>query len=216
MSSAPSGSSVSAIAVAEPLVSASAVEDEAARGAGVEAERIVVVEDGFARRFGRFEVRMFRSRHWPAQADGPPPFPGEIEAPLVPPAPVSAWREGGSWSIHLSHPDGSVLVQGSAGFEPGRLAGVSAADVVLGIGGLSRSGREHAERYWREVVGATGARRVWIAHWDDFTRPQGEIVPFPRLVDDLGRSVGWLAALAEASAVRLEQLPFAEPVRLAP
>ena len=88
--------------------------------------------------------------------------------------------------------------------------------LVLGIGGLSRSGREHAERYWREVVGATGARRVWIAHWDDFTRPQGEIAPFPRLVDDLGRSVGWLAALAEASAVRLEQLPFAEPVRLAP
>ncbi len=188
----------------------------AARGAGLAEERIVVLPEGGTRRFGRFEVTWVVSRHWPLTGDGAPPMPGAIEEPLVPPAPVSAWREGGSYSIHVAHPAGSLLIQGSAGYRSGALQGLGADVVVLGIGGLTRSGPEHARRYWREIVETTGARRVLPVHYDDFTRPYGEIRAFPRRLDDLETSLRWLAGFADEAAqpVALERLVFARPVRL--
>lgn len=194
----------------------SASTANAARGAGLPEDRIEEMEDGAARRFGHFTVTFLRSRHVPARDDGTPPFPGTIDAPLVPPAPVSAWREGGSFSLVIAHPRGTALVQGSAGFVPGALEEVEADVVFLGVGALAARGEAWATPYWQEVVGATGARRVIAVHFDDFTRPWGDVRPFPRLVDDVETTLTRLAALAEAERppVRLERPPFARPVRL--
>lgn len=187
----------------------------AARGAGLPEARIVAVEDGHREGFGRFTVTFLASRHVPAPGGGPP-FPGAIEEPLTPPAPPSAWREGGSWSILIEHPRGAALVQGSAGFVPGALEGVRADVVFLSVGFLARQGADYAARYWDEIVRATGARRVILVHFDDFTRPWGEVRPLPRLLDDVETSFGWLAAHASEAQppVRLERPPFGRPVRL--
>lgn len=186
-----------------------------ARGAGVAEERIAVPEEGAPLRFGAFTLALYRSRHAPL-ADGGPPFPGTIDAPLVPPAPISAWREGASYSIAVLHPRGAALVQGSAGYVEGALEGVEAEVVMLGVGGLSRLGREHCERYWREIVETPGARRVFPIHWDDLSLPYGDVRASPRVVDDLDRSLGWLVALARRGAPprRVERLPFGRPVVL--
>jgi L-ascorbate metabolism protein UlaG (beta-lactamase superfamily) len=193
----------------------SASTAQVARGAGLPEEQIVVPADGVPLRFGDFRVTLYRSRHAPID-DGQPPFPGTIDAPLVPPAPVSAWREGGSFSIAIAHPRGTALVQGSAGYVAGGLDGVDADVVLLGVGGLAGLGPDYAGRYWREVVGRTGAQRVFPIHWDDFSLPYGDVRGFPRALGDLGASLGWLTALAREGAppARLEALPFRRPVWL--
>lgn len=198
------------------VVIGSASTANLARGARLPEERIVDFTDGGSRSFGLFTVTFIPSRHMPLDADGTPPFPGTIDSPLVPPAPISAWLEGGSYSIVIAHPRGTALVQGSAGYVEGSLDGVQADAALLGIAGLARLGRDYTETYWREIVGRTGARRVLPIHHDDFTRPYGEVLPFPRIVDDLDTSVGWLTDLAARTKdpVAIELLPWGVPIRL--
>ncbi len=159
-------------------------------------------------------MTLLESAHAPI-ADGGPPFPGTIDAPLEHPAPVSAFLEGASYSILIEHPSGTALVQGSAGFVPGALAGSRADTVYLGVGGLGRLEDErpgYREDYWNEVVTVTGARVVRPIHFDDFTQPFGSGASFPSVVDDLGEGLDALAALARRGGVRMEMMRMLEPV----
>ena len=110
---------------------------------------------------------------------------GSIDEPLRQPAPVSAWRAGECYSIVVDHPLGRTLVQSSAGFIEGALAGTRADVVMLGIFGLDGLGNQYTERYWRELVTSTGASRVFPVHFDDATLPLGDGRTFPRLIHDL-------------------------------
>jgi L-ascorbate metabolism protein UlaG (beta-lactamase superfamily) len=184
------------------------------RGAGLPEDRLVVLAPGASLYQGAFRVLLVPSRHVPLPGAAGESLGRAIEEPLVPPAPVSAWLEGGSFSVVVEHPRGTALVQGSAGFEPGALADVRADVVFLGVGGLARQGADHADGYWREVVLATGARRVFPIHWDDFTRASGPLVPFPRLLDDAEASVALLRERARADGVALGWLPPFERVPL--
>lgn len=175
------------------------------RGWGLAEDRLRAVEDEETLRFGRFTVTLLRSRHAPvASADG-----GVIAAPLVPPARATAYKEGGSYSVLVEH-DGRrrLLVQGSAGFVEGALQGRPAEVVFLGIGAAGKQGEAYLDAYWREVVAATGARRVIPIHWDDFTRPlEVPLLPMPRLIDDFDASMGFLIERGRASGVDLRLPP---------
>lgn len=179
-----------------------------ARGAGVDDARIVVVEERHRQQFGQFTVEIIRSAHAPL-VNGGPPIPGTIDAPLTPPARIGDWKEGGSYTIVVEHPAGTALVQGSAGYVEGRLAGTAADVVYLGIGGLGSLGKEHAAAYFHEIVGPTGARCVVPIHWDDFTLPFGEIAWRGSIHD-----VDWLREFAaqDGPGPGLATLPFGEPV----
>jgi L-ascorbate metabolism protein UlaG (beta-lactamase superfamily) len=145
------------------------------RGAGLEAGRLVEMRSGEARRFGSFEVTFVESRH--AGASGGRPT-GDILQPLAPPARFLDYKQGGTYSILVAHPQGRVLHHGSAGYVPGALAGRRADVALLGVALLPELGG-----YLKEVVDATGARRVMPVHWDDFTRPlDAALLPFPLIV----------------------------------
>ena len=179
-----------------------------ARGAGVEESQIVVVEDRRTERYGDFAVTLIRSAHLPLD-NGGPPIPGMIDAPLVPPAPIGAWKEGGSYSIVIEHPAGTALVQGSAGYVEGRLDAVTADVVYLGVGGVGIPGKDHARTYFEEIVRATGAGCARPVHWDDFNRPFGEIV-FMTDRDGAEEGIAWVREFAAAgdAPVALATLPF--------
>jgi L-ascorbate metabolism protein UlaG (beta-lactamase superfamily) len=96
----------------------------------------------------------------------------------VPPARFLDYKLGGAYSILIEHPQGRVLHHGSAGYVPGALAGRRAEVALLGVALLPDLGG-----YLKEVVDATGARRVMPIHWDDFTRPLDQpLAPFPLIV----------------------------------
>lgn len=155
-----------------------------ARGAGVPEDQIVVAEDGQDYEFGNFTVRIIESSHAPLGWGGSIPYSGHIEEPLKLPAPISAWRAAESYSVVIMHPDGTALVQGSAGFLPGALDDVVADVVLLGVFGLENLGREYTQKYWLSLVTSTGAERVMPIHFDDYTRPFGTIELSPRVLDD--------------------------------
>ena len=168
-----------------------------ARGAGVPEDQIVVAPDGGEFTFGKFAVALIPSVHAPVGLRGSIPLPGTVDEPLVPPAPITAWREGGSFSIVVAHPEGTTIIQGSAGFVEGALDAVEADVVMLGVGLLEGLGRDYAEAYWQALVTATGATRVFPVHFDDYTQPFGQIVLPPTLLDDFVNTAHWLQEFRE-------------------
>ncbi len=167
---------------------------EIARGAGVPEDQITPVIGNQPYEFGRFTVTLVPSRHAPIGWRGAVPLAGTIDEPLTTPKPVSAWREGGSFTIVISHPEGTTVVQGSAGIADDSLRDVAADAVMLSVGGLATLGRDYAEQYWQSIVTATGAESVYLIHFDDFTKPFGETVPGPKLLGDLATMTEWFEA----------------------
>jgi L-ascorbate metabolism protein UlaG (beta-lactamase superfamily) len=181
------------------VVVGSASTANIARGRGLTEDRIRIVKDGETLRFGDLAVTLVAGAHFPhGQAMG------EITAPLVPPVRALDYLEGGSYSVLVERAGRSVLVQGSAGYVEGALAGRKADVVFLGIGLLGSRDEEYREAYWRETVTAVGAKRVVPIHWDDFTRPLEEpLVALPFLLDDLDASMEFVLARAGRDEVQV-------------
>jgi len=175
------------------------------RGRGLPADRIVVATPGEPLSLGAYAVTLVESEHCP-----PDRYPGTIDEPLVPPARVTAYRCGEAWSILVRHESGrSALVQGSAGFVPGRLAGEHADIAYLGIGQLGIQPEDYIVTYWDETVRTVGARRAVLTHWDDFFRPlpmsdtDEPLRALPYAGDDLDATMRVLIRLAARDGVAL-------------
>jgi L-ascorbate metabolism protein UlaG (beta-lactamase superfamily) len=180
------------------------------RGVGFPEDRIRVVQPGAPMRWGAFTVTAIASAHFPHGM-----AMGEISQPLVPPARATEYLEGGSWSLLVEHPAGSLLVQGSAGWREGALSGRHADVVLLGIGGLGTRDAAYREDYWRNVVAPLHPRCVIPIHWDDFTLPLAEpLRPAPTLLDDVPGSLDFLIGKARAERAQIGLLPVWQPVVL--
>lgn len=199
---------------ASVLGSASATE--IARGAGVPEDQITTVIENQPYEFGRFTVTLLPSRHAPIGWRGSVPFAGTIDAPLTLPQPVSAWREGGSYTIVIAHPQGTTIVQASAGLANASLSKVPADVVILGVAGLESLGRSYAERYWQGFVTATGASSVYPVHFDDYTKPFGEVVPGPKFLGDLTTTAEWFEGFRKQwdNDAQLFMPEFGRPIAL--
>jgi L-ascorbate metabolism protein UlaG (beta-lactamase superfamily) len=190
-----------------------------ARGADVPVDQYQILASGESRTFGDFEITLIVSRHAPLRGGQQSWFPGKIVRPLVQPAPTSEWKEGLTYSVLIAHPRGTTLIQASAGFLQGSLDPVSADVVMLGIAGLSGLGPSYTAQYWRETVTAVGANRVYPIHFDDFTRPFGEVSLFPTFIDDAVIAAGWINDIAVSgesfdNPPDIQLLPFGKPVIL--
>lgn len=162
-------------------------------------ERIRRVLPGDTLTFGRFRVTWLRSQHSPNAF-----FKGEIERPFTPPANASAYRMGDCYSLLIEHDGRSILVQGSAGFEPGSLAGRHADVVYLGIAPLGKQPPAFQRDFWREVVQAVGARRVVPIHWDDFFLPLSEpLQPMNPLMDNFEAGMQFVQSQSQAQKIDL-------------
>ena len=171
------------------------------RGYGLPENRIVVAVSGEPISLGAYDVTLIESHHCP-----PDRFPGVIDAPLKPPVKASAYRCGEAWSTLVHHrPSGRrLLIQGSAGFVKGALAGHRAHAVYLSAGQLGLQPRSYLVDYWTETVRAVGARRVILIHWDDFFRPLSKpLRALPYAGDDLDASMRFLDELAAQDGVAL-------------
>jgi len=172
------------------------------RGYGLPESRLVVAVSGEPIQVGGYDVTLVESHHCP-----PDRFPGVISAPLTTPVKASAYRCGESWSALVHHrPSGRrLLIQGSAGFVQGALAGHRADAVYLSVGQLGLQPRSYLVDYWTETVRTVGARRVILIHWDDFFRPLSKpLRALPYAGDDLDVSIRILDELAAQDGVALQ------------
>ncbi len=144
-----------------------------ARSSAFDESRIVVIEPGQTYSYGLFDIRFYESRHAPLASNSA--IEGAVETPFDLPAPYTAWKEGGSYAIHISHPEASMLIVGSAGFVPGALDGVSADVVFLGTGGIMSLDPDYLSAYVDETVRAVGAQAVVIIHHDNLVGSFGDV-----------------------------------------
>lgn len=165
---------------------------QVARGAGVPEDQITVITGKQTFQFGEFTVTLLPSVHAPIGWRGTIPLDGKIEEALLMPQPIGAWREGGSFSVVIAHPQGTILVHGSAGYFEDALQAVTVDVVMLGVAGLRSLGKKYAERYWQNVVTATGGHSVYPIHFDDYTQPFGAVVLGPKFLDDFVKTATWL------------------------
>ena len=163
-----------------------------ARGAGVPEDQIAIVEATTSFEFGQFKVTLRPIGHAPIGWSGSIPLDGAILEPLTMPQPITAWRMGGAFTVIIEHPQGTALVQGTAAFKKYDLQNVAADAVFLGISQLESLGKEYAELYWQHTVTATGGHSVYPIHFDDYTKPFGEVVLPPTIIDNIGKTTDWL------------------------
>ena len=163
-----------------------------ARGWGLPEQQIIVPSQEQTLTFGLFNVTLIPSKHLPVS-----PFQqrltgiGEIiENPLQFPAPLKAFKEGGSFSVLIKHPLGNVLVHGSAGALPGALKNVKADTIFLGIAGLGIQDSLAKQTYLSETIDAVGAKTVIPIHWDDFNTPADQpLRTFPKIMSDFENDI---------------------------
>ena len=170
-------------------------------GRGLGLTDIVIATSGEPMTYGAWTVTLVESEHCP-----PDRYPGTIDAPVRPPVRARAYRCGEAWSILVEHgPTGrTALVQGSAGFVRGALAGRQAEVAYLGVGQLGIQDEDYLRTYWDETVRTVGARRVVLTHWDDFFRPLDQpLRSLPFAGDDLDVTMRVLGALAAEDGVPL-------------
>lgn len=144
------------------------------RGWNLPEAQIRVLVDRQPVKLGHFVITPIESRHFEfphavirEQALGEP----LISAPLVPPVRVFDYRVGTVYVLHVSHPKGSWLIVGSAGYVEGALQGFSAHTVFLGVGGLGSQKADYMENFWRETVTAVAPSRIIPIHFDSLTAP---------------------------------------------
>lgn len=163
-----------------------------ARGAGVPEDQISIVDGEQSFEFGQFRVTLRPSKHAPVGWRGGVPIDGTIDDPLQMPQPISAWRMGGAFTIIISHPQGTAVVQGSAAYDKYELQDVAADVVFLGIAQLESLGRDYAELYWQHTVTATGGHSVYPVHFDDYTQAFETVMLPPRFIDNIGKTARWM------------------------
>lgn len=170
------------------------------RGSSLDPAQVAVVTPGSPLSFGDFTITHLESAHCP-----PDRFPGTIDEPVVPPVRTAAYKCGEAWSILVSHTSGrSALLQGSAGFVPGALAGRQADVAYLGIGQLGVMDEDYIRSYWAETVATVGAKRVVLTHWDDFFRGLDQpLRALPYAGDDLDVTMQVFSSLATEQGVAL-------------
>jgi L-ascorbate metabolism protein UlaG (beta-lactamase superfamily) len=132
------------------------------RGASLKAEQLTKVEPDQNIQVGSFTLKFIESLHGPALL-GRIPYPGTIDKPLTPPRPARDYKLGKTYAILISHPSGTIMHHGSAGFVPGMYDGIKTDVVLLGI-----AGRGNTQEYLNNVPLKLGAKLVIPVHFDNF------------------------------------------------
>lgn len=182
-----------------------------AKGQDLPEKQMVIAGNNGHVKLGEFEIQLIQSAHAPTGFTG-----GFNSKPVFLPAHALKFKEGISYTFVVSHPGLGpgpfALIQPSAGYVEGQNKGITVKHVFLGMGGLGKLTGDYIENYWREMVVNTGARNVYLIHWDDFTRPlmdQGQslaLKPMPKLLDDPEKTFKLFQTFSERDGVTLHVL----------
>lgn len=141
-----------------------------ALGGDVSAENIVVFQHGSCYTIGDYKISILKSLH-----SKPTIFNNDlgepITEPLVQPASLRAYKEGGSYDFYIEHRDKKILIRPSFNYILGQLDGIQADVLFLGVAGLAKASPEMEKIFFAETVEKTGAHLVIPIHWDNFFSP---------------------------------------------
>ena len=141
-----------------------------ALGGDVPAENIVVFQHGSSYTIEDYKIKILKSLH-----SKPNRFNNDlgepITEPLVQPASLRAYKEGGSYDFYIEHGGEKILIRPSFNYVLGQLDGIHADVLFLGVAGLAKASPETERVFFAETVEKTGAHLVIPIHWDNFFSP---------------------------------------------
>ena len=141
-----------------------------ALGGGVPEENIVVFEHGSRFTVGEYRIQILKSLHSkPTILNNDLGQP--ITEPLVQPAKLRNYKEGGSYDFYIEHGDKKILIRPSFNYIKGQLDGIQADVLFLGVAGLAKADADTEKHFFAETIEKTGARLVIPVHWDNFFTP---------------------------------------------
>ena len=156
-----------------------------ALGGDVPAENITVFQHGSSYTIGDYSIRILKSLH-----SKPTRFNNDlgepIPEPLVQPASLRAYKEGGSYDFYVEYKEKKILIRPSFNYIPGQLDGIKADVLFLGVAGLAKAEPDMEQAFFAETVEKTAARLVIPVHWDNFFSPLGK--PIEDMPDFLEKS----------------------------
>ena len=141
-----------------------------ALGGGVPEDKTVVFQHGSEYSIGGYKIRILKSLHSkPNKLNDDLGQP--IEKPLVQPASLRDYKEGGSYDFFIQHKGQNILIRPSFNYIKGQLDGIKADVLFLGVAGLAKADEAMENNFFAETVEKTKARLVIPVHWDNFFAP---------------------------------------------
>ena len=152
-------------------------------GGGVPEDRTVVFQDGSEYSIGGYRIRILKSLHSkPTILNNN--LGEQIEEPLVQPASLRDYKEGGSYDFFVEHGDKKILIRPSFNYIKGQLDGIQTDILFLGVAGLAKADETTEKTFFAETVEKTKARLVIPVHWDNFfSSLESPIVDMPDVVE---------------------------------
>lgn len=170
-------------------------------GGGIPEEKTIVFRDGDEYSIGGYKIRILKSLHSkPTILNDDLGVP--IEKPLVQPASLRDYKEGGSYDFFIEHGGKKILVRPSFNYIEGQLDGIRADVLFLGVAGLAKADESMERAFFAETVEKTKPRLVIPVHWDNFFASlEKPIEGMPELIEKTDVVFFKLAKYCEANDV---------------
>ena len=169
-----------------------------ALGGNVPVDNIAVFEHGSCFSIGDFKITVLKSLHSkPNQFNNDLGQP--ITKPLVQPAGLREYKEGGSYDFYVEHKEKKIVIRPSFNYIEGQLDGICADVIFLGVAGLAKADPDMEKKFFAETVEKTGAKLVIPVHWDNFfSSLDHPIEDMPELLEKTDQVFFKLAKYCEA------------------
>lgn len=178
------------------------------RGGGVMRDHLVEFQAGQTYQVGDFKVTVIPSIHSkPTLINND--LGQTIDAPLVQPAKLRDYKEGGSYDFYVETPEKRFMIRPSFNYIEGQMDGYRADVLFLGVAGLAKANEKTKAKFFAETVEKVQPQLVIPLHWDNFFSPLSKpIIGMPRFVEKTERVFFELAKYCEAHDVPcLVQIP---------
>ena len=172
-----------------------------ALGGGVRRDRIRRFRHGSSFVIGEYRIRILKSLHSrPNRLNDDLGVP--IRKPLVQPARLRDYTEGGSYDFYIEHGEKKILIRPGFNYIEGQLDGIHADILFLGISGLGKAGPDLTQKFFEETVGKIRPGLVIPIHWDNIYVPLSKpVAGMPGLFEKTGIAFFKLAKYCEAHGI---------------
>ncbi len=185
------------------------------RGHNLPSAQIRVITSGQPYNFGKFKVTFVLSKHiklpWLIEKAG---LAGTITEEVIQPASFFDYKEGGTYSIIIEHPKGSLMLH-SADFKEDELKGYHADTVFFSTPNIENMKPDVRNKLFKEIFEQTDSKRIIPVHWDDITLTLNKpLQPLSKLVTDFDKSMDILKEYTNSHKMSLEMLRSFEEITL--
>ncbi len=174
-----------------------------AKGGNVPEEQIIEFHAGETYTVGSYKVKVITSLHSkPTILNND--LGETIDAPLVQPAKLRDYKEGGSYDFIVEHEGRTYIIRPSFNYIEGQLDGYKADVLFLGTAGLAKADAATETKFFAETIEKVSPKLVIPLHWDNFfsrlDQPATGMIPF---VEHTEAAFFKLAKYCEAHDVNL-------------